>query len=414
MLSMDQQLQAKLAQRKEQNLYRQRHLLESAQGAQVQVNGKTCLSFCSNDYLSLASHPAVIDSLRRGAETYGVGSGASHLIYGHSHEHHALEEELADFTGRPRALLFSTGYMANLGTILALTDKGDHIFEDRLNHASLLDGGLASRARCLRYKHADCTDLAQRMEKVGESEKSSNARKLVVTDGVFSMDGDLAPLPELSKTCQQQQGWLMVDDAHGFGVLGEKGGGIAEHYGLDLDELPILMGTLGKGFGTFGAFVAGSEALIETLIQYARTYIYTTALPPAVASATRISLKILQRETWRREKLNLLIQRFRSGAKQLGLQLGTELMNSITPIQPIILGDDALTLRVGEQLRAKGFLVGAIRPPTVPVGSSRLRITLCAEHSEQEVNQLLDAIDTTVSELKSMDLKNMKPDGVDK
>jgi len=414
MLSMDQQLQAKLAQRKEQNLYRQRHLLESAQGAQVQVNGKTCLSFCSNDYLSLASHPAVIDSLRRGAETYGVGSGASHLIYGHSHEHHALEEELADFTGRPRALLFSTGYMANLGTILALTDKGDHIFEDRLNHASLLDGGLASRARCLRYKHADCTDLAQRMEKVGESEKSSNARKLVVTDGVFSMDGDLAPLPELSKTCQQQQGWLMVDDAHGFGVLGEKGGGIAEHYGLDLDELPILMGTLGKGFGTFGAFVAGSEALIETLIQYARTYIYTTALPPAVASATRISLKILQRETWRREKLNLLIQRFRSGAKQLGLQLGTELMNSRTPIQPIILGDDALTLRVGEQLRAKGFLVGAIRPPTVPVGSSRLRITLCAEHSEQEVNQLLDAIDTTVSELKSMDLKNMKPDGVDK
>ncbi len=414
MLSMDQQLQAKLAQRKEQNLYRQRHLLESAQGAQVQVNGKTCLSFCSNDYLSLASHPAVIDSLRRGAETYGVGSGASHLIYGHSHEHHALEEELADFTGRPRALLFSTGYMANLGTILALTDKGDHIFEDRLNHASLLDGGLASRARCLRYKHADCTDLAQRMEKVGESEKSSNARKLVVTDGVFSMDGDLAPLPELSKTCQQQQGWLMVDDAHGFGVLGEKGGGIAEHYGLDLDELPILMGTLGKGFGTFGAFVAGSEALIETLIQYARTYIYTTALPPAVASATCISLKILQRETWRREKLNLLIQRFRSGAKQLGLQLGTELMNSITPIQPIILGDDALTLRVGEQLRAKGFLVGAIRPPTVPVGSSRLRITLCAEHSEQEVNQLLDAIDTTVSELKSMDLKNMKPDGVDK
>jgi len=412
--TMDQVLQAKLAQRKEENLYRQRHLLESAQGAQVQVNGKTCLAFCSNDYLSLASHPAVIDSLRRGAETYGVGSGASHLIYGHSHEHHALEEELATFTGRPRALLFSTGYMANLGTILALTDKGDHIFEDRLNHASLLDGGLASRARCLRYKHADSSDLAERMKRVGDSEKSSNARKLVVTDGVFSMDGDLAPLPELSKTCQQQQGWLMVDDAHGFGVLGEKGGGIAEHYGLGVDELPILMGTLGKGFGTFGAFVAGSEALIETLIQYARTYIYTTALPPAVASATRISLKILQRETWRREKLNLLIQRFRSGAKQLGLQLGTELIDSITPIQPIILGDDALTLKVGEQLRAKGFLVGAIRPPTVPVGSSRLRITLCAEHSEQEVDQLLDAIDTTVSELKGVGLKNAKLEGVDK
>jgi 8-amino-7-oxononanoate synthase len=273
-----------------------------------------------------------------------------------------------------------------------------------------LDGGLASRARCLRYKHADSSDLAERMEKVGDSEKSSNARKLVVTDGVFSMDGDLAPLPELSKTCQQQQGWLMVDDAHGFGVLGAKGGGIAEHYGLGVDELPILMGTLGKGFGTFGAFVAGSEALIETLVQYARTYIYTTALPPAVASATRISLKILQRETWRREKLNVVIQRFRLGAKQIGL----ELMDSITPIQPIILGDDALTLKVGEQLRAKGFLVGAIRPPTVPVGSSRLRITLCAEHSEQEVDQLLDAIDRTLSELKGVDLKNAKLEGVDK
>lgn len=394
MLSMDQELLAKLAQRKEENLYRQRHLLESAQGPQVQVNGKACLAFCSNDYLSLASHPAVIDSFRRGAETYGVGSGASHLIYGHSHEHHALEEELAAFTGRPRALLFSTGYMANLGTILALTDKGDHIFEDRLNHASLLDGGLASRAQCSRYRHSDYDDLSQRLKRV------TSGRKLVVTDGVFSMDGDLASLPELVKTCQEQQAWLMVDDAHGFGVLGENGGGIAEHFGLGVNELPILMGTLGKGFGTFGAFVAGSEALIETLIQFARTYIYTTALPPAVASATRISLKILQRETWRREKLNLLIQHFRSGAKELGL----ELMDSITPIQPVLLGDDALTLKVGEQLRRKGFLVGAIRSPTVPVGTSRLRITLCAEHSEQEVDSLLEAIDKTLAECRNVDV----------
>ncbi|MCL4148959.1 UNVERIFIED_CONTAM: hypothetical protein GTU68_049628 [Idotea baltica] len=382
MLSMDQELLAKLAQRKEDNLYRQRHLLESAQGPQVQVNGKSCLAFCSNDYLSLASHPAVIDSFRRGAETYGVGSGASHLIYGHSHEHHALEEELAAFTGRPRALLFSTGYMANLGTILALTDKGDHIFEDRLNHASLLDGGLASRAQCSRYRHSDDDDLSQRLKRV------TSGRKLVVTDGVFSMDGDLASLPELVTTCQQQQSWLMVDDAHGFGVLGEN------------DELPILMGTLGKGFGTFGAFVAGSDALIETLIQFARTYIYTTALPPAVASATRISLKILQRETWRREKLNLLIEHFRSGAKELGL----ELMDSITPIQPVLLGDDALTLKVGEQLRRKGFLVGAIRSPTVPVGTSRLRITLCAEHSEQEVDSLLEAIDKTLAECRNVEV----------
>ncbi|MEH6617806.1 MAG: 8-amino-7-oxononanoate synthase [Porticoccus sp.] len=388
---MDSALQAKLDQRKVENLYRQRHVLESAQDVQVQVDGKTCVAFCSNDYLGLASHPAVIDSLRRGAETYGVGSGASHLIYGHSHEHHALEEELAAFTGRPRALLFSTGYMANLGTIRALVDKGDHVFEDRLNHASLLDGGLASAARCHRYHHADRDDLNRRMQKV------TSGRKLVVTDGVFSMDGDLAPLPALVETCQQHNGWLMVDDAHGFGVLGENGGGITEHYGLGLSELPILMGTLGKGFGTFGAFVAGSEALIETLIQYARTYIYTTALPPAVASATRISLKILQRETWRREQLNSLIERFRSGVKELGL----ELMASTTPIQPILLHDDELTQQVGEQLRNKGFLVGAIRPPTVPVGSARLRITLCAEHTEEQVDKLLDAMDKTLVDLRS-------------
>jgi 8-amino-7-oxononanoate synthase len=389
--SMDSALQEKLDQRKVENLYRQRHVLESAQDVQVQVDGKTCVAFCSNDYLGLASHPAVIDSLRRGAETYGVGSGASHLIYGHSHEHHALEEELAAFTGRPRALLFSTGYMANLGTIRALVDKGDHVFEDRLNHASLLDGGLASAARCHRYHHADSDDLNRRMQKV------TSGRKLVVTDGVFSMDGDLAPLPALVETCQQHNGWLMVDDAHGFGVLGENGGGITEHYGLGLDELPILMGTLGKGFGTFGAFVAGSDALIETLIQYARTYIYTTALPPAVASATRISLKILQRETWRREHLNSLIGRFRSGVKELGL----ELMASTTPIQPILLHDDELTHQVGEQLRNKGFLVGAIRPPTVPVGSARLRITLCAEHTEEQVDKLLDAMDKTLVDLRS-------------
>lgn len=388
---MDSALQVALDQRKADNLYRQRHVLESAQDVQVQVDGKTCVAFCSNDYLGLASHPAVIDSLRRGAETYGVGSGASHLIYGHSYEHHALEEELAAFTGRPRALLFSTGYMANLGTIRALADKGDHVFEDRLNHASLLDGGLASGARCHRYHHADSNDLSRRMQKV------TSGRKLVVTDGVFSMDGDLAPLPALVEACQQHNGWLMVDDAHGFGALGDSGGGITEHYGLGLSELPILMGTLGKGFGTFGAFVAGSEALIETLIQYARTYIYTTALPPAVASATRISLKILQRETWRREQLKSLIERFRSGVKELGL----ELMASTTPIQPVLLHDDELTHKVGEQLRTKGFLVGAIRPPTVPVGSARLRITLCAEHTEDQVDGLLDAMDKTLADLRS-------------
>ncbi|TNE76446.1 MAG: 8-amino-7-oxononanoate synthase [Gammaproteobacteria bacterium] len=391
-LSMDQQLQKRLAQRRADNLYRQRHLLQSAQNSIVQVDGKTCVAFCSNDYLGLASHPAVIDSLRRGVETYGVGSGASHLIYGHSQEHHALEEELAVFTGRPRALLFSTGYMANLGTIRALVDKGDHVFEDRLNHASLLDGGLASNARCQRYKHLDVSDLARRLA------KTEDGRKLVVTDGVFSMDGDVAPLAEMAAICRQYNGWLMVDDAHGFGVLGESGGGLAEQCQLDVEELPILMGTLGKGFGTFGAFVAGSEALIETLIQYARTYIYTTALPPSVAAATRISLKILRRESWRREKLQTLIARFRSGIADLGL----ELMDSATPIQPVLLNDDGLCQQVGERLREKGFLVGAIRPPTVPVGSARLRVTLCAEHTEEQVDALVDAIDSTLVELRGV------------
>lgn len=392
MFSMDQQLLIKLAQRNEDNLYRQRHLLQSPQSTHVQVNGKDCIAFCSNDYLGLASHPSVVASFRKGAETFGVGSGASHLVYGHSYEHQALEEELAVFTQRPRALLFSTGYMANLGTILALTDnKNDHIFEDRLNHASLIDGGIASKAKCSRYRHSDTADLLNRM-------KGVNGRKLIVTDGVFSMDGDLAVLPDLVNACQKEQGWLMVDDAHGFGVMGNNGGGLAEHFGLSIEELPILVGTLGKAFGTFGAFVAGSEALIETLIQYARTYIYTTALPPAVASATRASLKILQQETWRREKLASLIVRFRSGAETLGL----ELMKSTTPIQPILLYDDELAIKVGDRLRENGFLVGAIRRPTVPINSARLRITLSVKHTEEEIDALLDTLSGILTDLRGL------------
>ena len=392
MFSRDQQLLIKLAQRNGDNLYRQRHLLQSAQSTHIQVNGKDCIAFCSNDYLGLASHPSVVESFKKGAENFGVGSGASHLVYGHSYEHQALEEELAVFTQRPRALLFSTGYMANLGTILALTDnKNDHIFEDRLNHASLIDGGIASKAKCSRYRHSDTADLLNRI-------KGVNGRKLIVTDGVFSMDGDLAVLPDLVKVCQKEQGWLMVDDAHGFGVMGNNGGGLAEHFSLSVEELPILVGTLGKAFGTFGAFVAGSEALIETLIQYARTYIYTTALPPAVASATRVSLKILQQETWRREKLASLIARFRSGAETLGL----ELMKSTTPIQPILLHDDELAIKVGDRLRENGFLVGAIRRPTVPIKSARLRITLSAKHTEEEIDALLDTLSGILTDLRGL------------
>lgn len=380
--SLERILAPALSERSAVHRYRHRRVLETPQSPTLTVDGKSYLAFCSNDYLGLANHPAVIESLQAAAGIYGVGSGASHLVNGHSAEHHALEEELAAFCGRDRALLFSTGYMANLGAITALVGQGDAVFEDRLNHASLLDGGLLSGARFQRFLHNDLVNLETRLQ------KTSAARKLIVVDGVFSMDGDFAPLPQLAQLAQQHDAWLMVDDAHGFGCFGQQGGGSAEHFGLTQMQLPILMGTLGKAFGTFGAFIAGSETLIETLIQFARPYIYTTAMPPAVAAATRTSLRLLQRETWRREHLQQLIARFRAGAVNIGLQL----LDSSSPIQPVILGDESRALAFSEQLAARGFLVVAIRPPTVPAGSSRLRITLSAEHSLAQVDALLDAL----------------------
>lgn len=380
--TLDAALAPALQARREQFLYRQRRTLESAQGAQVRVDGKTYTGFCSNDYLGLANHPAVISALRSASEHYGVGSGASHLVCGHSREHHALEEELAEFCGRERALLFSTGYMANLGVITALLGKADGVFQDRLNHASLLDAGLLSGARFQRFTHGDTDNLRARLE------RTDARRKLVAVDGVFSMDGDLAPLPALAAECERQNGWLMVDDAHGFGCLGPKGGGTLEHYGLDQTQVPVLMGTLGKALGTFGAFVAGSEALIESLIQFARSYIYTTALPPAVAAASRVSLGLVRSEPWRREHLQSLIGQFRSGADALGLTL----MGSPTAIQPVLVGDEAKALALAERLEQRGFWVVAIRPPTVPAGSARLRVTLSADHTREQVDGLLSAL----------------------
>jgi 8-amino-7-oxononanoate synthase len=377
------QLAAALETRRRDDLYRQRRILESAQGAQVSVDGKRYLAFCSNDYLGLANHPEVIAALKQGADRYGVGGGASHLVNGHSRAHHALEEELAHFTGRERVLLFSTGYMANIGAVNALIDKRDAVFQDRLNHASLLDAGLLSGARFQRYRHNDPAGLRQRMG------RSQARRKLVVTDGVFSMDGDIANLPELSRVTREQGGWLLVDDAHGFGVLGARGGGCVEQFGLSDQEVPVLIGTLGKAFGTSGAFVAGSELLIETLIQFARTYIYTTSMSPALAQATRASLKLLQSESWRREKLARLIARFRSGCEQLGYTL----LDSPTPIQPILIGDAGEAMRISAALEAQGIFISAIRPPTVPAGSSRLRVTLSAAHSEAQVDRLLAALE---------------------
>jgi len=378
----DRKLCAALAARRARNLYRRRLTLESPQGASVRVGDSPCINFSSNDYLGLAAHPEVIAAFAAAARRWGVGSGAAHLISGHSHEHQALEEELAAFTGRPRALLFSTGYMANMGTINALAGSGDLVVQDRLNHASLLDGGFLCRARFERYPHADLEASASLLSLAG-------GRRLLVTDGVFSMDGDLAPLPELAALADRHGAWLMVDDAHGFGVLGANGGGSVEQFALDIDQVPILVGTLGKAFGTFGAFVAGSEALIETLIQFARTYIYTTALPPAVAAATRASLRLVRAERWRREHLGKLIARFRAGAEALAIPL----LPSTTPIQPVPIGDPKRTQAIATRLLEAGFLVGGIRPPTVPAGSARLRIALSAAHAEAQIDGLLHALD---------------------
>lgn len=381
-LSMDHILQARLDERRARHLYRNRRVLQSPQGAEVEVSGRRFLNFCSNDYLGLANHPLMVAAMNDAASSYGVGSGASHLINGHSEVHHQLELALAELMRRPRALLFSTGYMANLGTIAALVGRGDAVFEDKLNHASLLDGGLLSGARFQRFLHNDMVSLEKRLA------SSEAANKLIVVDGVFSMDGDLAPLPQLAKLAEDQNAWLMVDDAHGFGCLGTNGAGTVQHFGLSSEQVPVLMGTLGKALGGYGAFVAGSEALIETLIQFARPYIYTTAMPPAVAAANLTGLALLRDEAWRREHLQVLIQHFRSGAKALDLQL----MDSSTAIQPILAGTAEQVMAIASQLEGKGFLVGAIRPPTVPEGSSRLRITLSAAHSVDQVDSLLQAL----------------------
>jgi 8-amino-7-oxononanoate synthase len=374
-------LAAALAERRAASLYRSRLVLDSPQGTRVRVGGAELLSFCSNDYLGLANHPRVIAAFKVAADRYGVGAGASHLVSGHSAAHHALEEELAALVGAPRALLFSTGYMANLGVVVALTERHDTIFEDRLNHASLIDAARLARTRVKRYAHGDVAQLGRLLaETTGD--------KLIVTDAVFSMDGDIAPLREILQLAQNHDAWLLADDAHGLGVLGNDGRGSFAHLGLAVQSPAILMGTLGKAFGGFGAFVAADEVIIETLIQQARTYIYTTALPPAVAEAVRAALRVAQDEPWRRERLRVLIARFRRGAEQIGLSLAA----SHTPIQPLILGESNAALAASQALRARGMLVPAIRPPTVPQGAARLRITLSAAHDETEVDRLLDGL----------------------
>ncbi|MGR6872750.1 8-amino-7-oxononanoate synthase [Pseudomonas sp. HK3] len=377
--------------RREQNLYRATRLAQSPQGPLMQIDGAEYLTFCSNDYLGLANHPALVAAFKQAANEFGVGSGAAHLVNGHSYYHQQLEEALAEFTGRESALLFSTGYMANLGVITALLDKQDGVFEDKWNHASLLDAGLLSGARFQRYLHNDVANLTARLA------RSEARRKLIVTDGVFSMDGDDANLQALSTTAKQHDAWIMVDDAHGLGVLGKTGAGICEAQQQDQNNVQILMGTLGKGMGTAGAFVAGSKELTEYLTNFSRPYIYTTAMPAAIAAATLASINIVKNEPQRREHLHNLIQQFKLGAQQLGLNV----MPSDTAIQPILIGDAQRALYLSEQLRQQGIMVTAIRPPTVPPGTARLRITLSASHSIEHVETLLDALSALSSTMEA-------------
>ncbi len=357
------------------------------ESAEIELDGRRCVDFCSNDYLGLAAHPQVIEAFIDAARMHGVGARASHLVTGHQTEHEALEQELAAFTGRERAIVFSTGYMANLGLVRALAGRDAVVYGDQLNHASLIDGGRLSGAKLQRYPHGDVAALEQQLA----AQESGTA--LVLTDGVFSMDGDLAPLPALAAACSKCGAYLAVDDAHGLGVNGETGRGILEHFGLSPTQVPALVGTFGKAFGTFGAFVAGSEDLIETLIQRARTYIYTTALPPAVAAATRAAFAVSIAEPWRRERVLALTRRFRKLASAAGITLST----SETPIQPILMGSADSAMRASNVLLEHGFFVAAIRPPTVPADTSRLRITFSAAHRDSDVEGLVAALTEIVS-----------------
>ncbi|WP_019895503.1 8-amino-7-oxononanoate synthase [Hydrogenovibrio halophilus] len=386
---LSQRLSERLARQREQGLWRQRPLTTRPQSVSTQINGLATLNFASNDYLGLANHPAIKDAARQALNnnSNSVGSGAAHLISGHHLSHHLLEDELADWLGVERTLLFSTGYMANLAVQQVLTEKGDRIVADKLNHASLLDGARLSAAELKRYAHADMTALSRRLQQA----QQAGQQAMVVTDGVFSMDGDLAPLAEIQALCQTYQAWLFVDDAHGFGVLGDQGRGSFDHLGLTPDANTVQVGTLGKAFGTAGAFVAGSSHVIEALIQLARPYIYTTASSPVIAEASRAALKQVRNDAARRQRLHHNIRHFRQQARAMQLPL----MPSHTPIQPLLIGDNARTMALADCLKAAGFWVGAIRPPTVPKGSARLRITLSADHTPAQIDRLIDTLAKT-------------------
>jgi len=389
------ELQTELDQRASAGLTRRRRLLQSPQSAHIKVDDQDVLSFCSNDYLGLANHPALIAAMQNGAAGSGAGAGASHLITGHHQYHHDAEQALAEFVGLPAALLYSTGYMANMGVVTALMGRDDAIFADKLNHASLNDAALLSRATLHRYAHNDLAALESLLQ------KSDAKRKLIVVDAVFSMDGDLAPVPELLALCEQYDAYLYLDDAHGFGVLGEHGQGVLSHFSVQIRQLKadssriIYMATLGKAAGVSGAFVAGTSVLIDYLVQNSRTYIYTTATPPAVSAGLIESVKIIQKDDFRRAHLQHLISLLKTRLRLSHWRLD----ESTTAIQPLIVGSNEDALALSERLLTQGILVPAIRPPTVPKGTARLRISLSAAHSEADVLQLIDALHTAEKEM---------------
>lgn len=379
--SLQEALAAELADLDSRGLKRRRRLLETPQRARVRVDGRDYVAFCSNDYLGLAAHPELIEAARAGAARYGVGAGASHLILGHATAHHELEQRLAAFVGLPRALLFSTGYMANLGVITALTGRGDAVFADRLNHASLNDAALLARADFRRYPHLDLAALGRLLA------GSRARRKLVVTDAVFSMDGDIAAVPELVALAERHDAWLLLDDAHGFGVLGRGGRGTLAHFSAGSPRV-IYMATLGKAAGVFGAFVAGQPEVLEALVQGARAYIYTTATPPMLSAALLKSLELIHDDEWRRSRLRDLIALLRERLRPARWRLAP----STTAIQPLVIGEAGAAVQVSERLAREGLLVPAIRPPTVPRGTARLRISLSAAHELPDVERLAAAL----------------------
>ena len=376
-----QRLAQQLAELERRGLRRSRLVRQSPQGPRIVVDGQEVLAFCSNDYLGLANHPRIVEAAIEAASRYGVGEGASHLLSGHSAVHERLEAKLAEFMQMPRALLFSTGYQANIGAVTALAGPEDAIFSDALNHASLIDGVRLSRARVVRYPHADLEFLS------GALAESSARTRLIVTDGVFSMDGDIAPLPAMLDLCERHDALLLVDDAHAFGVIGPEGRGSPAYFALRSPRL-VYVGTLGKAAGVAGAFVAGAAEVVETVLQRARTYIYTTAAPAMLAAAVETSLQLIREDEWRRERLRKLIVVLRRELR--GSQ--SALASPDTPIQPLVLGENSEAVRASAALRERGILVPAIRPPTVPEGTARLRISLSAAHSGDDVLRLAAAL----------------------